>query len=112
MKGLVISAICLIAAMGCASQRANHARVPIAITGQPETDLTERQRKALKEWALAIKIKNSVADIDRLKDSLNRWDELFMNPAAPDMKPVFAILKGRVEARLAELEAEAASKAK
>jgi hypothetical protein len=41
-----------------------------------------------------------------LKDSLERWDELFMNRAAAEHKPVLAVLKERLKDRIAELEAQ------
>ena len=69
-----------------------------------ETDLDEEQRKALKQWTDGLNTGNSAVDLDRLKDSLQRWDELFMNPAPPKMKPVFAILKERLKDRIVELE--------
>ena len=71
-----------------------------------EAALNDEQRKMLEEWTSNLMTRNSVADIDRLKDSLVRWDELFMDPAEPEMKPVFAILKERVRERIAAFEAE------
>ena len=69
-----------------------------------ETDLDDEQRKALKQWTDGLNTGNSAADLDRLKDSLQRWDELFMNPAPAKLKPVFAILKERLKERIVELE--------
>jgi len=46
-----------------------------------EADLNEKQRRTLEDWTRGLKTGNSVADIDRLKDSLKRWDELFIKPA-------------------------------
>ena len=68
--------------------------------------LTERQHRKLEEWTVKLKTGNSASDIDNLKDSLKRWDELMINPAPPDLKPVFAVLKPRVKERLTELETE------
>lgn len=69
-----------------------------------EATLNEQQRKMLKAMSEKVITGNSVADLGRLKDSLKRWDELFLTPAPPDLKPVFYILKHRVQARVAELE--------
>jgi hypothetical protein len=69
-----------------------------------EADLNDEQRKSLAQWTSKLKTGNSVADLARLKDSLERWDELFMNPAPVEQKPVFAILKERLKERIAELE--------
>jgi endonuclease/exonuclease/phosphatase family metal-dependent hydrolase len=74
---------------------------------RPE-DLNEGQRKVLDEWTHGLKTRNSVADLGRLKDSLKRWDDLFIEPAPAEMKPVFTILKGRVKERIMELETESA----
>ena len=63
-----------------------------------------------RKLAAKVKTGNPVAGIERLEDSLERWDELFIQPAPPDMKPVFTILRGRVRERLEELEVEVASK--
>lgn len=68
--------------------------------------LTEQQHRTLEEWTAKLKTGNSVSDIDNLKDSLKRWDELMINPAPADLKPVFAALKPRVKERIAELETE------
>ena len=72
-----------------------------------EAQLTAEQQAHLQELSLKVKTGNSVADINRLKDSLSRWDELFITPAPAELKPVYAILKERVRERLAELELEA-----
>ena len=69
-----------------------------------ETDLDDEQRQALKQWTDGLNTGNSAADLDRLKKSLQRWDELFTNPAPPKLKPVFAILKERLKERIVELE--------
>ena len=61
---------------------------------------------SLADWTTKLKTGNSVADLARLKDSLERWDELFMKPAPEDQKPVFAILKERLKERIAELETQ------
>jgi len=78
------------------------------ISRQTETDdeanLDDQQRVVLADWTEKLKTGNSVDDLDRLRDSLNRWDELFMEPAPPELKPVFAILKKRMRDRIAELE--------
>ena len=71
-----------------------------------EADLNERQRQSLAEWTARLKTGNSVTDIGRLKDSLNRYDELFMKPAPDEQKPVFAVLKEKLKERIAELEAQ------
>jgi hypothetical protein len=73
---------------------------------QSQPTLTRDQLAHLDELTQKLKTGNSVADIDRLKNSLNRWDELFMNPAPADVKPVYAIFKDRVKERIAELEIE------
>jgi hypothetical protein len=70
----------------------------------------EEQEKFLADWTDAIKTKNSVADIERLKDTLARWDELSTNMFPAKMAPVGPILKQRVIERVAELEIEAAKK--
>ena len=108
MKALMMMALgcaCLMA--GCRSENLVKAPEAKIIVQQPEVGLNEEQRRMLEEWTFNIKTKNSVADIDRLKDSLKRWDELFIKPSAPEMKPVFVILKERVKERLTELEKEA-----
>lgn len=97
---------------GCSSQREHRQKDPSTNRIGPvqsEADLNEDQRKALQQWTSNLKTGNSVADIDRLRDSLKRWDELMMNTAPPEMKPVFAILEERVRERIVELEAEAKS---
>lgn len=71
-----------------------------------EADLNDEQRKSLADWTSKLKTGNSVADLGRLKDSLERWDELFMNSAPAEQKPVFAILKERLKERIAELEGQ------
>lgn len=72
-----------------------------------ETSLTPLQRIALEHYVEKVKTGNSVADIDRLKDSLKRWEELYVEPSPPEMKAVFRLLKRKVQERLAELEVEA-----
>lgn len=75
------------------------------------TELDTEQRKFLTEMTENIKTKNSVADINRLKDSLVRWDELFANNTnmfPGKMQAVIPIIKQRVIERVAELETEAA----
>jgi hypothetical protein len=69
-----------------------------------EADLNDEQRKSLADWTSKLQTGNSVADLARLQDSLERWDELFMNRIPAEQKPVFAILKERVKERIAELE--------
>jgi hypothetical protein len=71
-----------------------------------EVDLNEAQRQSLAEWTARLTTGNSVSDIDRLKDSLNRYDELFMKPAPEEQKPVFSVLKEKLKERIAELEAQ------
>jgi hypothetical protein len=71
-----------------------------------EASLDEGQKKSLQGWTDGLQNGNSVNDIDRLKDSVARWDELFMKPAPESMKPVLAILKERVKRRIAQLEEE------
>lgn len=110
MRRFAIGVLCFIAVIGCSSHETTRMHASVSTVRKPEDDLSANQRKVLNEWTTGIKTRNSVADIGRLKDSLKRWDELFMNPASPDMKPVFAILRERVKERLAELEQEAASK--
>jgi len=110
MKVLMMGAICFVSIIGCTHLRDHGAKSPATTPPRTEPHLNENQRKVLDEWTHGIKTRNSVADIERLKDSLARWDELFTNPSPPEMKPVFAILKERVKERLAELEAEAARK--
>jgi hypothetical protein len=107
VKAFVISVVCFACLIGCQSQTGHSAGQTIGVVHRPEDALTESQRKVLDDWTHGLKTRNSVADIGRLKDSVNRWDELFMDPAPPELKPVFAILKGRVQERIAELEAEA-----
>jgi hypothetical protein len=68
--------------------------------------LDEEQKKLLQEMTHGLQTGNSVSDINRLKDSLSRWDELFMDPSPEKNKPVLAILKGRVKTRIAQLEEE------
>lgn len=72
-----------------------------------EASLTPLQRIALEHYADKVKTGNSVADIDRLKDSLKRWEELFVEPSPPEMKAVLGLLKRKAQERLAELEVEA-----
>lgn len=72
-----------------------------------ETSLTPLQRIALEHYAEKVKTGNSVADIDRMKDSLKRWEELYVEPSPPEMKAVLGLLKRKVQERLAELEVEA-----
>ena len=81
--------------------RPSHADLP------DETSLSPLQRIALEHYAEKVKSGNSVADIDRLKDSLKRWEELYVEPSPPEMKAVFRLLERKVHERLAELEAEA-----
>jgi cell division protein FtsB len=71
-----------------------------------EANLKEEQRSKLKEMSENVRTRNSIADLGRLKDSLERWDELFVTPAPAEWKPVFVVLKQRVQARVAELEQE------
>lgn len=72
-----------------------------------EAGLSPLQRVALAHYAEKVKTGNSVDDIDRLQDSLNRWEELHEQSSPPEMKPVLLLLKGKVRERLEELEAEA-----
>ena len=71
-----------------------------------EADFSEEQLKSLADLMSKLDKGNSVADLADLKDSLERWDELFMNRAAPEQKPVLAVLKERLKERVAELEAK------
>jgi hypothetical protein len=71
-----------------------------------ESDLNDQQRKSLADWTEKLKTGNSVTDLARLKDSLDRWEELMVNPAPPEQKPVLAILKERLKERIAELESQ------
>ncbi len=76
-----------------------------------KADLDAEQRKFLSEMTENIRTKNSVADINRLKDSLVRWEELFANNTnmfPGKMQAVIPIIKQRVIERVAELETEAA----
>jgi hypothetical protein len=75
---------------------------------QPAVSPEEEQVKFLADFTEAVKTKNSVADIDRLKDNLARWDELSTNMFTAKMATVVPILKQRVIDRVAELEIEAA----
>lgn len=74
----------------------------------PEASLNEEQQRFLAEWTEGVRTKNSAADIGRLKDTLERWDELKPTMFPAKMEPALPILKQRVIERLAELEAEAA----
>jgi hypothetical protein len=66
----------------------------------------DRQKKFLAQVTEGIKTKNSVADLDRLKDTLARWDELVPSMFPSNMNAVLPILKERVRERIAELEEE------
>jgi hypothetical protein len=108
---VVIAVLGCVLVVGCSPRKEEQVKDTGANrVHQPEDDLNDAQRKSLEDWTSKLKTGNSVADIGRLKDSLKRWDELFMNPASAEMKPVFAILKERVRERIAELELEAKSK--
>ncbi len=110
MRKFAIVAVCSVLVVACDKQGAAGTSDPAVAARRPEESFNEEQRKEFDRWAQGIQTRNSVADIDRLKDSLKRWDELFMNPASPEMKPVFAALKERAKERLAELEKEAATR--
>ncbi len=94
--------------------RANSARAEQQVPRPPdlaklEADLNDEQRKVLSEMMVGVKTGNSVSDLPRLKDGVERWEELHdLNRAPPEVKaalePVFAILKERVKERIAELE--------
>jgi hypothetical protein len=71
-----------------------------------EADFNEEQLKSLVDLTSKLETGNSVADLADLKDGLERWDELFMNRAAAEQKPVLAVLKERLKERIAELEAK------
>ena len=111
MKTLLMAAVGCTVMVGCSSHKVDNASVAKSALQAQEAALSEDQRKVLKEWTSNLMTKNSVADIGRLKDSLERWDELFMDLAEPEMRAVFAILKERVRERIAALEAEAGAKA-
>jgi hypothetical protein len=51
-----------------------------------------------------IKTKNSVADLDRLRDTLAQWDELVTNMGPAKMAAVVLALKQLVVERVMELE--------
>ncbi len=87
------------------------------ITSQVETadeaslDGQQKKPKHLADfWTEKLETGNSVEDLERLQDSLNRWNELFVDPAPPELKPVFLILEQRVRDHLAELEKSEISK--
>lgn len=81
-------------------------RNPVESNSEPELDAEQKQ--ALAEQTGLIWTHNSVADLARLKDSLARWDELFITNCPAKMVPVFMILKDRVAERVSILEMEAA----
>ena len=110
LKRLLLVVIGSLLIAGCSSQSAHQpkdASTSRTVADRPEADLNEEQLEMLAEMTLNLKTGNTVADIDRWKDSLQGWAELFTSPAPPEMKPVFAALKDRVRERIAELEAEA-----
>jgi len=113
----ILVALGCVSILGCRTQRDDQpkdARASRSPSHQPEkvtpvrtwteTDLDDEQRQALKQWTDGLNTGNSAADLDRLKKSLQRWDELFMSPAPPKLKPVLAILKERLKERIVELE--------
>ncbi|MBL9174204.1 MAG: hypothetical protein JNL10_11760 [Verrucomicrobiales bacterium] len=69
-----------------------------------EADLNEEQAKLLQTITEEMVSTTDSKDLDRLRDSLNRWDELVLESAPVEMKPVFEILKGRVKERIRDLE--------
>jgi hypothetical protein len=71
-----------------------------------QADFNEEQLKSLVDLTSKLETGNSVADLAGLKDSLERYDELFMDRAAAEHKPVLAVLKERLKERIAELEAK------
>ena len=85
--------------------RENGAATQVEIS--PEAALDDEQKRFLAEQTGLIWTKNSVADLDRLKDSLARWDELFTNAFPAKMGPVLPMLKQRVSERVLALEKEA-----
>ena len=76
---------------------------------QTEADLDAEQSKFVADMTENIKTKNSVDDINRLKDTLARWNTLSTNMVPAKMWPVLPTLKQRVVERVAELEIEAAN---
>ena len=76
----------------------------------PEASLNEEQKRYLAEMAVNIKTKNSVADLNRLRDTLARWDTLITTMVPPEMAAVIPALKQLVVERVAELEKEADQK--
>jgi cell division protein FtsB len=77
------------------------ARADIAM---PEARLNEEQKRYLVEMTVNIKTKNSVADLDRLRDTLAQWDELVTNMGPAKMAAVVLALKQLVVERVMELE--------
>jgi cell division protein FtsB len=73
----------------------------------PDASLNEEEKHYLQEMAVNIKTKNSAADIDRLRDTLARWDELVTTIVPPKMAAVIPALKQLVAERVTELEKEA-----
>ncbi|MDB6037930.1 MAG: hypothetical protein JWM99_1771 [Verrucomicrobiales bacterium] len=88
-----------------ASTKANEASKD-GETPPDESEFTEEQKTALRDWREKIMTGNSVNDLDRLQDSLNRWNELFEDPATLEMKPVFKSLKIYLAQRIADLRQE------
>ena len=71
-----------------------------------KADFDNEQLQSLIELTSKVETGTSVEDLARLKDSFERWDELFMNRASAEHKPVLAVLKERVKERISELEAK------
>jgi len=71
-----------------------------------KADFDNEQLQSLIELTSKVETGTSAADLARLKDSFERWDELFMNRASAEHKPVLAVLKERVKERISELEAK------
>jgi len=69
--------------------------------------LNEELKHYLAQMTENIKTKNSVADLDRLRDTLARWDELVTNMVPASMAPVIPALRRKVAERVTELEVEA-----
>lgn len=82
-----------------------YTRKAVATPEDPEVAaLDPEQQKMLKGMLANLKTGNSAADLDRLKDSLARWDELMVQPAPPEVRPVLVIVKKKLAERIAELE--------
>lgn len=82
---------------------------PVPAVPLTEEQLSGSQRIALNQLTKEVNRGNSIDDIDRLKDSLARWDELYVKDAPEDVKPVFLLLEGKVRERLEVLERKRAA---